>query len=334
MKPRPTIVDVARHAHVSKSTVSRVVSEGGRGVSEATQHKVETAIQELGYEYNALAGGIRSNRTNLIMLAIPDINNPFWPEVARGIQDGMGSEKYGVIFANSDWQGERELDFLRLARRNGMDGIVINPIQVTNAELAATDIPTVILGLSNDYPDFDMVGSDSQQATLAALEYLFELGHRRIALLWGRPLGRSRVTRLDDYRQFVARHQLPADPELVVEVPFEHEGGERGMEQLIRLPEPPTAVFASNDLIAIGALHAAITHGLRVPEDIAIMGMDDIYAASVTIPALTTMAKSKYSIGATAASMLLERTRGVTVPPRRVAVPCRLVARGTTKRLA
>jgi DNA-binding LacI/PurR family transcriptional regulator len=330
MKSRPTIIDVARRAGVSKSTVSRVVSGGNEAVSEETQHKVNTAIEELGYEYNALAGGMRSNRTYLIMLAIPDITNPFWPEVARGIQDRMALEGYGVIFANSDWHGLRENEFLRLARRNGLDGILINPIQVTNAELVATGIPTVILGLSSDYPNFDMVGSDSHGATLSALEYLYELGHRQVALLLGRPQGRLRRNRLDAYYAFLERHNLPMQPDWVVETPFEHSGGEAAMEQLIRLPQRPTAVLASNDVIAIGALHAAVTHGLNVPEELSIMGIDDIYAATVTLPPLSTVSKPKYQIGAQAAMFLLERMRGEAPPPRRVPIPCRLVPRGST----
>ena len=334
MKPRPTIIDVARHAGVSKTTVSRVVSDGGQGVSLETQHKVEASIQALGYEYNALAGGMRSKRTNLIMLAIPDIINPFWPEVARGIQDVMDLEGYGVIFANSDWSGKREVDFLRLARRNGLDGMLINPIQVSNAELVDSGLPTVILGLSPDYPDFDMVGSDSHGATLSALEFLYQLGHRRIALLHGRPQGRPRQARLEAYQEFFKAHNLNLQPEWIIEVPFAHAGGERGMQQLAQQQPRATAVLASNDVIAIGALHAAVTLGLKIPEDLSLMGIDDIDAASLTIPLLSTINKPKYRIGQQAAHLLLERMRGAKRPPRRIAIPCQLVERNSTLRLA
>lgn len=333
MKTRPTIIDVAKYAGVSKSTVSRVISGGNQGVSAETQRKVELAIEALGYEYNALAGGMRSNRTNLIMFAIPDITNPFWPEVARGVQDVMDQEGYGVIFANSDWQGQREKNFLRLARRNGLDGILINPIQVADPELATTGIPTVILGLNEQFPDFDMVGSDSHGATIAALEHLYQLGHRQIALLLGRPQGRLRRTRLDSYLEFFQKHHLEIRQEWIIEVPFEHSGGESGMEQLARLASQPTAVLASNDVIAIGAMHHAITSGIKVPDELSIIGIDDIYAACVTLPALTTVAKGKYEIGTQAAQLLLERMRGDQSPPQKIAIPCRLVERGTTMRV-
>lgn len=334
MKPRPTIIDVARHAGVSKSTVSRVVSDGGQGVSLETQRKVEAAIETLGYEYNALAGGMRSKRTNLIMLAIPDITNPFWPEVARGIQDVMDQEDYGVIFANSDWSGKRETDFLRLARRNRLDGMLVNPIQVTNAELVDTGIPCVILGLSPDYPDFDNVGSDSHGATLSALEYLYQLGHRRIALLHGRPQGRPRQVRRDAYQEFFQAHQLAIQPEWIIEVPFTHLGGEQGLQKIAQLQPRPTAILASNDVIAIGALHAAVTLGLQIPGELSLMGIDDIDAASLTIPLLSTVNKPKYRIGEQAALLLLERIRGAAPPARRIAIPCELVERDSTMRFA
>jgi len=334
MKPRPTIIDVAHHAGVSKSTVSRVVSDGSQGVSPETQQKVQAAIQTLGYEYNALAGGMRSNRTNLIMLAIPDIKNPFWPEVARGIQDVMDQEGYGVIFANSDWSGKREVDFLRLARRNGLDGILVNPIQVSNAELVNSGIPCVVLGLSPDYPDFDIVGSDSHGATLSALEYLFQLGHRRIALLHGRPQGRPRQARLEACKEFFQMHQLAIPPEWIIEVPYAHAGGELGMRKLAQLQPRPTAILASNDVIAIGALHAAVTLGLKIPNDLSLMGIDDIDAASLTIPQLSTICKPKYRIGEQAARLLLERIRGTSSSPRRIAIPSQLVKRSSTMELS
>jgi LacI family transcriptional regulator len=333
-KSHPTIIDVARLAGVSKSTVSRVISGGQEWVSDESRQKVEAAIQELGYEYNAMARSMRTNRTNMIMLAIPDINNPFWPEVARGIQDLMEKAGYAVIFANSDWLGHRETSFLRLARRNGLDGILINPIQVTNAELLASGIPTVVLGLRDDYPDFDNVGSDSNGATRMALDYLFSLGHQRIGLLLGKHQNNPRRTRLDAYLDFHAQCGLSMDPELIVEVPFEHKGGEEGMQRMLNLSLRPTAVLASNDTIAIGALHAAITCGVEVPWDLSIMGLDDIYAASLTIPPISTVAKPKYKIGNEASRLLLARIRGGASEPARLAIPCHLVIRGSTAKIS
>ncbi|OQY28564.1 MAG: hypothetical protein B6243_11925 [Anaerolineaceae bacterium 4572_5.2] len=331
MKRRPTIIDVAKKAGVSKSTVSRAISDDGSGVAEETRRRIEAAIEALGYEHNAVASSMRTNRTNTIMLAIPDIANPFWPDLARGVQDVMDREGYAVVFANSDWRGDRENRFLQMARRNRFDGILINPIQVSNAELCATGIPTVLIGSREDYPDFDTVGSDSYGATRLALEHLASLGHRRIGLIRGKQVNRPGHSRMTGYLDFWAEQSLPRDDDLIVEVPFDQAGGFKAMTQLLTLSHPPTAVFAANDILAIGALQAARQIGCNVPQDLSIVGLDDIFAATTTAPPLTTMTKPKYQIGQKAAEFLLEHIWGKeTQKPKRHIFTCQLQLRGST----
>ncbi len=331
MNPKPTIIDVAQLAGVSKTTVARVVSGQVDKVSPETLDKVEQAIATLGYIPNTIASSLRTERTNIVMLMIPDITNPFWPEVARGIQDRMGREGYSVVFANNDWSGQHEVDYLDKARRNRLDGLLINPIQVTEKEILASQIPTVIMGLRDEYPRIDMVGSDSYGATQKALEYLTRLGHQRIGLLLGQSTHRSMRSRLSSYTEFFQRSGIALNENWVVPVSFDNAGGMDGMKRLLELELRPTAVLASNDLIAIGALHVAAQMGYRIPDDISIMGMDDIYAASVTIPPLTTIRKQKYDIGDQAASLLLDRMQGqAPEAPRVVRIPCELIVRGST----
>jgi len=335
MKTRPTIIDVAECAGVSKTTVSRVVNGELDKVTEETVQKVQAAIRKLGYVQNTIASSLRTDRTNIVMLMIPDITNPFWPDVARGIQDVMGRQGYSVVFGNSDWSGEREVDFLRTARRNRIGGILINPIKVTEAELLESQIPAVVIGNREGYPNLDMVGSDSYTATQKALEYLFRLGHRRIGLLLGQSVVSSTQLRLDSFHHFFEKSGMPLDPELVLQVPFDHAGGMNGMRQLLDLSTPPTAVLGANDLIAIGAMHAAVEMGYRVPDNISIMGIDDIYVSSLMIPALTTMRKQKYELGQQSARLLLERMNGVAVAEaRKIRLACQLVVRGSTAPLA
>jgi DNA-binding LacI/PurR family transcriptional regulator len=330
-KPNPTIIDVARQAGLSKSTVSRVIRGEQGNVSDSARQKVLDAIRVLGYEQNAVASSMRTAQTFTIMLAIPDITNPFWPEVARGLQDVMDREGYAVVFANSDWDGQRELGFLRLARRSRFDGIVINPVGVSNADILAVQIPAVLIGLRSDFPDFDIVGSDSYGATLQALDYLYSRGHQRIGILLGIHNDRPSQARLDGYLAFLQKTGLPYEPGLLLNVPFEFDGGFQGMQQLLNQAAPPSAVLAGNDIIAIGAMHAASGAGLHIPEDISIMGIDDIYAAAASIPPLTTVAKQKYEIGCQAGNLLLERIRGgYTGPARRRVIPCQLIERSTT----
>ena len=331
MNDRPTIIDVARHAGVSKSTVSRVISGDGSGVSEATRLRVETAIAEIEYEHNAVASSLRTNRTNTVMLAIPDIANPFWPDVARGVQDVMDGEEMAVVFANSDWNGQREKAFLRMASRNRFDGMLINPIEVSNDELLGLNIATVLIGSHEDYPDFDTVGSDSYDATCLALDYLTSLGHRHIGLIHGRRHSRPGHSRLRAFLDYGREKHLPVDESYIVDVPFDLEGGKVGLHHLLALPQPPTAVLGANDILALGALQAAHEGEMPVPQALSIVGMDDIFAAATATPPLTTLAKPKYEIGRKAAELLLQRIQGQRRSrPRRHIFSCTLQRRSST----
>ena len=331
MNRRPTIIDVARLAGVSKSTVSRVIRGDGASVSDSARKRVKEAIVELGYEHNAVASSLRTEQTNTIMLAIPDIANPFWPDVARGVQDVMDDEGIAVVFANSDWEGRREREFLRMASRNRFDGVLINPIAVDPGELRALTIPVVLIGSRDDFPDFDTVGSDSYGATCQALEYLMSLGHRTIGLIRGQGKSRPGFSRLRGYLDYGREHDLPLDDSYVVEVPFDFEGGRRAMYRLLAMSRPPTAILAANDILALGALQAAHELDVDVPGTLSIVGMDDIFAAATTTPPLTTMAKPKYEIGRTAAGMLLKRMRQhESQPPQRHIFSCMLRERGSS----
>ncbi len=322
----PTILDVARQAGVSKSTVSRVLQGADTSVSEAARQQVLSAIDSLGYAQNAVARGLRTNRTNMVMLALPNIDNPFWPGVARGLQDMMVSAGYGVVFANSDWSYEQERALMEMVRRNRFDAIAINPASISPAELKSLDIPTVILGLRQKYAAFDMAGSDSYQGALQALNFLYELGHRRIGLIWG-----HRGTSQSRWRAYLDFHQqkgLAEDERLIVRAPYSVEGGREATRALLNLRPRPSAIFASNDVLALAAIQVASEQDLRVPADLSIVGMDDIESAAMSTPLLTTIAKDKYEIGQQAARLLLKRLQGTRLEaPEQAIVPCRLVER-------
>ena len=331
MKRQPTIIDVAKKAGVSKTTVSRVITGDGANVREETVLRVQEAVEELGYTHNAVASSLRTARTNIIMISLPDITNPFWPAVARGVQDRMEKDGYAVVFANSDWDAQREKMFLEMARRNRFDAILINPVRVSNDELKATHIPTVLIGSHGGFPDFDIVGSNTYDATQLALTHLYELGHRRIGLIRGERQSRPGHSRLRSYTDFLQEKQIPLDNSLVVRVPFDENGGRQALQQLLSLSQPPTAVLAANDILAIGALQAAHEAGVSVPEQLSIIGIDDIFAASATTPPLTTIAKPQYEIGKQAAEFLLDHLdeRPFTTP-RRHLFNCTLQQRGST----
>lgn len=330
MSRRPTIIDVARLANVSKATVARVVNGQHDLVREETRQRVLDAVDQLGYVRNAVAGSLRSDRTMTVALCIPDITNPFWPEIARGVQDTIEDGGYAVVTVNSDWNIYRERQYLGLVRRQRFDGVIINPTAVSNDELVALDVPVVVLGSGENYPDCDAVGSDTESGAQMALDYLYKLGHRRIGLIAGLSARRQIFTRQHVFIEFHARKHLALDKTLIIESEFSDQAGYDAMHQLLSRNDPPTAAFAANDILAIGALKATQALGWRVPDDVSIVGMDDIYPAATTSPALTTVAKPKYEIGVQAAQFLMERMMGDDEPePRQLKLPCALTVRGS-----
>ncbi len=331
---RSTIIDVARLAGVSKTTVGRVINGETDRVSEKTRQRVLAAIDELEYERNIIASSLRTDQTFMVALSIPDIMNPFWPEVARGVQDTLETQGYTVALLNSDWDFQREQSHLQTVRRNRFDGLILNPIQVTNADLKQLGTPAVLLGSSDDFPDFDSVGSDSAAAVDTALEHLVSLGHRRIGLIAGISRRQRKDTRYDRYVEMHRKLGLALDERYVIRCTYSQADGGEAMRQLLSLRHPPTAVCAGNDILAIGALMAAQQAGLQVPGDLSVVGIDDIYAASTTAPPLTTVAKPKYAIGVEVAHCLLQRIHNTTPPsPRKVILKGHLVVRQTTSPL-
>lgn len=317
---RVTIFDVARKAGVSKSTVSRVLQGEETSVKPETRLKVLRAIQELGYQRNEIATSLRTHKSNMVLLVVPDISNPFWAEVAKGVQETLWAEGYTLVVANSDWNRTKERQMLQKAISNLFDGIIINPAYVSNAELKSLNIPvTIIGGFSEKYPDLDFVSSDSYWGTKKALEYLYKLGHRKIGFINGVYPNSSKSKRLKAYLDFLEEKGINKDDTLIITCLYGFDHGQEAMKKLISLGQRPTAVFAANDILAIGALQACHDLKIRVPEDISLVGMDDIYAAKATTPQLTTVSKPKYDEGCQAAQFLIERMRrNKEIQPRKL----------------
>src|SRR4051812_48260928 len=208
MTKRPTLRDVALAAGVSKATAARVVNGSTDLVREQTRDRVMQAVERLRYERHAVAGSLRSEHTYMIALSIPDITNPFWPEVARGVQDTVEQAGYTVVLMNNDWNAEREEKHLRRMRQKQFDGLIINPTATLNSDLLESHFPVVVLASGEAYPDFDTVSSDSAQAGHLALEHLIALGHRRIGLIAGPLRRRKSHTHLDTYVSICREHGL------------------------------------------------------------------------------------------------------------------------------
>jgi len=328
-RQRVGITDVAAKAGVSVTTVSHVLSSR-RPVSQATRNRVMKVIEELDYRPNELARSMRAQRTFTIALIVPDITNPFYTSVARGLQDKVRPVSYHCIVASTDGDREVERDILhQLLTR--VDGVALSGSDKSPEDLRPVvdaRLPLVLLGADTPGPGFDVVTNADNDSGALAANYLLERGHRRIAFITAPVDFGAPARRVEGYRSALAEAGLTADPGRVVSTPVTREGGARAMAALMDLPERPEAVICVNDVVAIGAIDAAAERGLNVPGDVAIMGFDDIEAAALVTPKLTTMATASREHGQAAGELILERiTETEPGEPRRVVFPARLVRR-------
>jgi LacI family transcriptional regulator len=328
---RVTISDVARRARVSKTTVSHVVS-GKRPVAQKTRERVERAIAHLGYRPNTVARSLRTKRSHMVALVIPDITNPFYPILARGLEDGMDGSGYRAFICNTDGRPERELEFLEEVSDRRVDGIIIDSFSVTVDQLesvTAGRIPVVWMGgTAAMHRGVDVVRPDDAGGAAAAASHLLERGHRLVAMIDG-PAGTGPARRTG-FRQAL-RAADERVREHIVRGDWTRTGGAKAIRRLLDASPSPTAVFCANDLMAMGVLDAADELGLRVPEDLAVVGFDDIEPAAMTQPPLSTVVNPAFETGRTAGTLLLSRISGAyRGPARTVTLPSALVVRGSS----
>lgn len=331
MTKRPTIIDVAKHAGVSKSTVARVMS-GGENVSSKVVELVQSAAKEIGYQKNNLAVSMRSGRSGLIGIVVPDISNPFWAEVARGAQDAAVSASSSLLIFSSDWRSEREEKHLQALINTRVDGFVLNKVSDGADETGLTQLgtPSLLLGTTADlYPDKSSVGSDITQGVRVALDYLTMRGHKAPKLILGseRRLARAKfVTAVNEH--FIQRDIDPTtiDSE---DGAYTVDGGRAAMAKILeRHKGGHLTIFAANDLMALGAILEARSVGLICPRDVSVMGFDGIPAGEFCDPPMTTVAKPAREIGMASIQALQRLIDGETsVTKQRLA--CELVERGS-----
>ena len=297
---------VAEDAGVSEATVSYVVNNGPRRVSPKTRAKVEKAIAKLGYYPSDVARSLRMQRTMMIGLIVPDTANPFYGEVARTIEDVCYEEGYTVILCNSHFDKVREHDYVNLLLSKRVAGVVIIPLGSESeaiAQLAETDICTVVL--DREVADFYCIATDNIKGGKLATEHLIKLGHQRIGCITHLLETHTYPTRRQGYGLALEEAGLPIDDELIIEVEPNVENGHDATLSLLNRPQPPTAIFANDDMVALGVLSAAYKCGLRVPEDLSVVGFDDNFAAAHFTPPLTTIAYPKHRMGEEGAKLLL-----------------------------
>jgi LacI family transcriptional regulator len=327
-----TIADVAKRAGVSRTTVSHALS-GRRPVAPETRKRIEHVVLELGFRPNALARSLRLQSTQMVALIIPDITNPHYPMMARGLQDALVEHSYNTFICNTDNDEQQEKEFIADAIQRQVDGIVISSLHFKAQalqEYIEKGIIFLSIGPAIDDPRVDQVITSSREGAKAATLHLIKHGHQRIGMIGGVPDLIPGEARLLGYREALEEMQIPFEPDLVVEGNFVQSGGKQAMHKLLALPQRPTAVFCANDLMAIGALEVAREAGLAIPHDLALVGYDDIESASLVSPALTTVVNPGYEMGQSGGKLLLERMKGqYEGPGRRVVVPHRLIQRAS-----
>ncbi len=324
------IRDVAKLAGVAPITVSRVIN-GGEGVTDETRQRVQRAIDQLHYVPNTLARSLRSRQSHTLALIMSDITNPFWTTVARGVEDTAAENNYRTMLCNTDEDPAKEANYLSLLVERRVDGVIVAPVTRDKKSLALLkqqQVPYVLIDRRVDGLKVDAVYGDSRHGARLLIDHLLEVGHRRIALINGPGTISTAQDRADGYRASLLAHDLPVDERLIFQGDFKQESGCRLAKLALACEPRPTAIFAANNFIALGVLQALHERGLRVPEDMALVCIDDLPYLSAIDPLLTVAAQPAYEMGAAAAWLLVERlTTHRTGRAREVVLPPQLIIR-------
>ena len=324
-----TMKDVALRAGVSTTTVSHIINNT-RYVSEDLRQKVMDAIAELNYQPHGPARSLRTKQTRTIGMIIPDNSNPFFAEIARSVEDAAFENQYNVILCNSDGSALKELNYIRLLIEKGVDGLAFisagkDPQSIEL--LSHQSIPWAVADREIPSVKVDEVLVDNLDGGFQATEYLISLGHRRIGCIAGPGQLTPSFERLTGYKQALDRAGINLAPDLILHGDFRSASGYDTCRTLIRHPEPPSAIFACNDLMAIGALQAAHDCGLSIPRQLSIIGFDDIAWSSFTFPRLTTISQPKKEMGRLLTAWLVDRIKNNQLPQRRTTLRAKLIER-------
>jgi DNA-binding LacI/PurR family transcriptional regulator len=335
-KRNVTMVDVARYAGVSQTTVSFVLNSNGTpNIPEETRQRVLDAIEELGYEPDARAQALRSGSTKTIALIIPDLQNPHFCEYATGIEEAARAAGYHLLLSSTTMNDEYAVAIFKDLARRRFDGLIIASSFILEAEEAQGILKQVrerglpIVEMDENY-GVDSVYADYREATREVMAYLLSLGHRRIGLLYGVGNHELGQDRLQPYLETLTHANIPHEKDFIAECGPAIEDGYWAAKRLLELQHRPTAIISITDLLAMGALRAAADLKLHVPDDLSLVGYDNIPMSDFLIPRLTTVTKDAYSLGIQAFKMLMSRIENPDLPRQIVQHPSRLIIREST----
>jgi DNA-binding LacI/PurR family transcriptional regulator len=329
-----SLQEVAQRAKVSIATVSRVLNKSDKVVPE-TRAAVEQALLDLGYRPSRVARRLRMNngRAHLVGLIIPDIQNPFYAEIARGVEDAAYANEYALILCNSDENAEKERFYLDVMRDESVDGVVLPPFDDTDravVELVRTGMPVVCVDRSLARVQTDLVDVDNHRGAFEAVKHLVGKGHRSIGLIEGRSDVSTSRERRRGYLDALAAEGIAVRKDLIRSGDFKQESGRVLANELLDLRRPPTALFVCNNLMTVGALAALHQRGLRVPQDVALVGFDDLPWAEALDPPPTVVRQPAYEVGRQAMELLLKRIMEPDRPPVTVRLLPELIIRKST----
>jgi LacI family transcriptional regulator len=331
----PTLRDVADSAGVHPATASRALNPDTRRlVNTETAERVIEVARALGYRPNPIARSLKTARSGSVGLVIPDLTNPLFPPIVRGIEDVLGPAGYDAWIVNTDNDPDRERAQIESLRRRQVEGLIVATARLEHPfleGLAASGLPLILVNRRMARGDVPSVTADDAAGVALAVRHLVELGHHRIAHLAGPQDTSTGRTRARAYRQALQDHDLPHDPALTVECgSWSEPAGARAMRSLLETGAEVTAVLAGNDLIALGCYDTLAERDARCPDDISVVGFNDMPYADKLNPPLTTVRIPHYAIGAEAAELLLDRLRDPGRHARSVLLPLTLVVRGST----
>jgi LacI family transcriptional regulator len=333
MNPPVTMRQIAERAKVSIGTVSHVINETA-AVRPKLRERVLDAIRSMGYQPSALAQGLRRNRTNMLGMVIPDITNPFFPGVVRGVEDVAYKRSFRVILCNADNDPSKEASYVRELCSYHIAGLLIIP--AAGADIGrhlraygSASVPVVCIDRVPDGWTGDAVLVANAEGAYQATCHLIQMGHRRLAVISGPLKLTNAAERLKGFTRALNEAHIQIEPEFVQEASFDTASGYQAALRLLRMLPRPTAIFACNDLMAFGVLQAARELNLRCPEDLSIAGFDSLEFTKFTDPSLTSVYQPGYQLGATAARLLMQRVDGLRSAPKKVLLPTELNKRNS-----
>lgn len=328
-----TIRDVAKLAGVSIATVSRVLN--GKGyVHSKTKLKVQNAVEELQFQPNSVAQGLASKKSGMIACVLPDITNPFFAELARAIEDAAKLEGYTVVICNSDDNKDEERNYIEILKNKYIDGIVIASQTIDKndvAQLKNGGIPTIMLDRVPEDEDMIVIRAQNYNGAKLAVNHLLDIGCKKVAHIYGPQTIIPARERLKGFQDSVGNFEWYTE-QLLTSGDFEIEGGMSATRELLKKNPDIDGIFAGNDLMAIGAIKVLLSMGIRVPEEVAVVGFDDISISKIIEPELSTVSQPIYEMGREAVNLLVKSMKNEIDIPRNTVFDVKLIKRGSTSR--